>query len=225
MINILLRFLIIYFITIFAMKLMGKRQIGELQMSELVTTFFLSELATCTIVDNRIPLLYGIIPILALLAIEVVLSFISIKIPLMKRVLDNTPSVLIQKGKISQKELRKNRMTIDELLSLLRLQGFPDINQVYFAILEPNGKISVVPYSAEEKPVRKEFAFPIKETGYTLALVEDGKVNTKALKRLGKDEKWLQNRLQKQKLGDVSHIFIYTENEAGDSFYAHKENK
>ena len=219
MINLLLRFFIVYFITIFSMKLMGKRQIGELQMSELVTTFFLSELATCTIVDERIPLLYGLIPILALLATEVVISGLTVKIPFVKRLFDHTPSVLVRDGKPDLKELKKNRITIDEFLSLMRLEGISDPGCVYTAMLEPNGKISFFLRERDEPVVKKDLNLSKPESGVSFALVEDGRINQKALKELGKNEKWLKRRLKEKRLPAPEDIFLYTENEIGESFF------
>ena len=225
MMNLLFRFLIVYFVTIFSMKLMGKRQIGELQMSELVTTFFLSELATCTIVDERIPLLYGLVPIVALLSVEVILSGMTVKIPFFKRVFDHTPSLLVRKGKLDVTELKKNRITIDEYLSLLRLEGIADPGAVYCAVLEANGRISFFLRESEQPLLRRDGGAFFAESGISHALIEDGKVNGSALKELGKDEKWLLERLKSRRLPAPSEIFLYMENENGNSFFVEKKRK
>jgi len=173
MLNLLIRFILIYFFMILSMKLMGKRQIGEMQMSELVTAFFLSELATYTVTDSRIPLLYGIIPILLMICIEVIVSFFAIKNPLMKQIFDFTPSILIRNGEILQQELLKNRLTLDELFSLLRLNGYYDLKKVNFAMLEPNGQLSVIPFAREEAVAKGEIGIQSKDNGFSVAVIYD----------------------------------------------------
>ncbi len=215
MIRLLIRFPIVYFATVFSMKLMGKRQIGELQTSELVTTFFLSELATCAVTDDRVPLLFGLVPILALLSLEVVISYLSIKIPFFKRWFDHTPSILIRRGKLNTDELRKNRLSIDEFLSLLRLEGAADPARVRDVILEPNGKISVFFWSKDE-PAGED-------GGIAFAFVEDGKINKRALKVMKKDEAWLRRTLKEKGYPDPEKIFVYTRNDAGGEYLRERE--
>ena len=101
MLNLLIRFIFVYFFMSFSMKLMGKRQVGQLQMSELVSAFFLSELATYSVTDPDIPLLNGVIPIMVMICLEVIVSFLSIKVPLVKKAFDFEPSVLIFNGEKS----------------------------------------------------------------------------------------------------------------------------
>lgn len=211
MINLLIRFIFVYFFMSFSMKLMGKRQVGQLQMSELVTAFFLSELATFSVTDPNIPLLYGLIPILVMICIEVIVSFLSVKIRCMKKLFDFVPSVLIFNGQVQKNELLKNRITLEELFSQLRLCGEFDITKIKCAVLEPNGQLSVLPYGAELPVTRGDMNILSKEE-YSLAVVVDGTFNEGAGKAIGKDRKWVENALKKKKI-KMSEVFLAVCNE------------
>lgn len=207
---VIIRLIIIYLFTVITMRLLGKRQIGQLEMSELVTAFFLSELAVYPITDNNIPITFGIIPALALIAIEVIISFLTVKIPFFKKLFDSFPSILISKGKIVQGELIKNRITLEELLSQLRLNGTPDLNEVYYAILEPNGQISITakteyrglsPVDIEQCPT---------ERGIVHAIIKDGKIIPKELTFINRDEAWLTKKLSDNEISSVKDVFLMT---------------
>ncbi len=225
MLNILIRFIIVYAYMLITMKLMGKRQIGEMQMTELITAFFLSEMATFTVTDEEIPLLFGLAPIILLICIEVIISFFAVKIPIMKRIFDFSPSILIDDGKILEKSLLNNRLTLDELLSLLRLNGYYDLKKVRFAILEPNGQLSVVPFANEEMLSRKDFNQSAEEIGFTVAIIDDGKINEKALKAIKKNEKWLEKTLKKMKILSPKEVFLLSSDFCGNTSLVLKENK
>jgi len=210
---------------ILSMKLMGKRQIGEMQMSELVTAFFLSELATYTVTDSRIPLLYGIIPILLMICIEVIVSFFAIKNPLMKQIFDFTPSILIRNGEILQQELLKNRLTLDELFSLLRLNGYYDLKKVNFAMLEPNGQLSVIPFAREEAVAKGEIGIQSKDNGFSVAVINDGVINSRALNAIGKSERWVRDILKKNKIQNEKDVFLLSSDFLGDVILISKDKK
>ncbi len=225
MLNLMIRFVFIYFFLIFSMKLMGKRQIGQLQMSELISAFFLSELATYTVTDDSIPLLFGIIPIVLLICLEVIVSYLTVKIPLLKKIFDFAPSFLISWGKVSQKELEKNRMTIDELFSQLRLCGYEDLSRVKFAILESNGQLSVVPFPEAQSVSISDLNLPFEELGFSLALINDGMINQKALTFLSKNNAWLQDELRKRKIASPEEVFLLVSNFSGITHVVLKEAK
>lgn len=225
MLNLMIRFVIIYFFLIFSMKLMGKRQIGQLQMSELISAFFLSELATYAVTDDSIPILYGIIPVVLLICLEVIVSYLTVKIPLMKKIFDFAPSFLIFEGKVSQKELEKNRMTIDELFSQLRLCGYEDLSQVKFAILESNGQLSVVPFPEAEPAKISDLNLCAEDSGFSVALINDGMINQKALRILSKNKAWLQDELRKRKIASHEEVFLMVANFSQITHVVLKESK
>ena len=214
--EILFRFVIVYCSMLFAMKLVGKRQIGEMQTSELVAAFFLSELASFAVTNRKIPVYYGLMPIFLMVLIEVLVSYFALKIPIVKRVLEFSPSVLIRDGNVLEKELRKNRVTLDELLSMLRLNGYYDISKVRFAILEPNGQLSVVPFSKNDSLSPEDIVLDVPEVGFTVALINDGKINYKALSAIGRNEKWLKRILNQEKIISEKEIFLLSSDYLGN---------
>lgn len=177
-------------------------------MSELVTAFFLSELATYTVTDLTVPLIFGLFPIVLIICIEVIVSHYTLKIPIMKKIFDFSPSVLIQNGVVSKKELGDNRLSVEELLSQLRLSGFYEISKVRYAILEPNGQLSVVPFPDQEPPTVGQFGITEKNTGYTVVVINEGNVNRKALSVIGKDELWLKKELKKKGTRDPKNVLF-----------------
>lgn len=223
MITYIIRFVVVYFIVIFSMRFLGKRQIGQMQMSELVAAFFLSELATVVLTDESIPFLRGIFPIILLIALEVIVSFLAIKLPFMKKLVDFAPDFLIKDGKVLEKVMLKNRVTIDELLSYLRLNGYNDIRDVRFAILEPNGQLSVVPYAEHDVVTLRDMNLSGDEVGYSVAVIDDGKINEKALRLIGKTERWVKDELRKQKVQSVSEVFLLSANFKGETKLVVKE--
>ncbi|MBQ8005128.1 MAG: DUF421 domain-containing protein [Clostridia bacterium] len=197
MITIFVRTLIVYRVLIIALRIMGKRQIGELEVSELVTTFMLSEIATTPIANPEIPIIHAIIPIVILLFIEVFSSVVLIKIPMLKSVVSARPSILIRNGKIDQKELRNNRISLEELMSELRSGQCTDPSQVAYAILEKNGKLSIVPMAKHSPPSANDLGIKPQESGICHLLIIDGKICKNNLKVSGKSRDWLDAEIKK----------------------------
>ncbi|MBR5295000.1 MAG: DUF421 domain-containing protein [Clostridia bacterium] len=224
MIEILIRFLIIYFFLLFSMKLLGKRQIGEMQMSELVAAFFLSELATFAVTNTKHSIFHSIIPIAVMILIEFGISFLAVKNPLMKKVFDFSPSILIRDGQVLQKELFKNRLTLDELFSMLRICGYYDLQKVRFAILEPNGQLSVVPYAKHDAASCDDLNVSTQENGFSVAIIDDGKINRKAMEAIGKNEKWLRRILNQSKICDEKEVFLLVSDFLGNWKIFEKDN-
>ncbi len=209
MTTILIRTIIIYIFLISIMRLMGKRQLGELEVSELVSTILLSDIASLPICDQDIPLVYAIIPIVTITFFEVGMSFVLTKIPALKRLISASPSFLINKGIVNKKELSKNRISTDELLSELRQKGITDIAEVEYAIIEQNGKITVIPKASCSPPKASEFGFSPEESGLCHILISDGRIDKFGLKRTQKTEKWLSDTIKKQKV-ELNDIFLLT---------------
>ncbi len=214
MLTILIRIILIYVLLIGTMRLMGKRQIGELQLSELVTTFLLSELAAAPITDDQIPLAFAIVPISVLLALEVIISFAVTKIPVLKPLFDGKPSVLIRRGELDIKEIGRVRISVEELLSQLRVAGVADISEVDYAILEQNGQLSVIPKRKDSPPTAAESKTRVIESGIAHAVIVDSHISKHALKQLGHDRKWLESRLKHHHV-TLDGVFLFTVNDVG----------
>lgn len=194
-----IRTIILYIVVIFALRLMGKRQIGELSPSELVVTILISDLAAIPMQDPGISIFNGIIPILSLLCLEIIISTILLKSKLARKVFVGSNSILIDNGKINQKEIRRMRITVDELVEELRLKDFPDISFVKYAILETNGKISVIPYP--ECSNTRSCVMPI-------TVISDGKLNSSSLDEIDRSKDWLENQLKMRGVKDVSQVLL-----------------
>ena len=211
------RTVIIYFILVIIMRIMGKRQLGDLELSELVVTFLLSEIASYPITEPGSDLLAAIIPITTLAALEIGTSFIMLKVPSIKRLLSSSPSVIISKGIIDIKAMKKARISIDELLCQIRQNGVYDLEEVDYAILEENGRMSVIPKNAYRQPDKTDLNIKCKDSGVMHVLVSDRRANKYALDRMQKDEAWLKRKVKTLGLA-VSEIFCMTIDDAGKIF-------
>ena len=198
-----IRTLIVYVSLIAIMRFLGKRQIGEMQISELVTTFLLSDLASVPLTNAAVPLSFAFVPIVTLVCMEVILSFLPTKISFFKKLLDSTPSMIISGGKIDRREMARMRMTLDDLLREMRIAGYFSADEIEYAILEPNGKLSFFAKSAPPTPV-----------GIAHAVIIDGKISDYSLAASGKSRKWLSRELEKRDLAPKS-IFLMTVDDGG----------
>lgn len=224
MLTILLRTVLVYVLLVATMRLMGKRQLGELEVSELVTTLLVSEIASLPIVDKNIPLAYAIIPLVTVLALEVTLSMVLIKFPRLKGVASARPSVLIRRGKLDQKEMRRIRISLDELISEVRQAGIPTLEDVDYAILEQNGKISILTRKETQPPTAKDLALSTEENGIVHVLIQDGCVDRYNLKLLGLDDAWLTQTLA-QKGVRASDVFFLGRDDAQNLYWIEKEDE
>ena len=224
MLTILLRTVLVYAILIATMRLMGKRQLGELEISELVTTLLISEIASLPIVDQSIPLMYAIIPLFSILTLEVVLSMILLKCPRLKNLASSRPSILIRHGEVDQGELRRNRISVDELISEIRQAGLSTLADVDYAIVEQNGKISVLARKNAQPPTAQDLGVCVSESGLVHVLIADGKPNRYNLKLLGLDEAWLTSTLSQKGLA-TQQVFFLGRDDAGALYLVEKERE
>ena len=214
MITTLIRTLIIYFILIITIRLMGKRQIGELQLSELIITFLLSEIASVPITDRSASIFDAIIPITYLLLIELAVSYVLMKNNFLRKLFVGTPSVLVLRGKLIQKELKKNRIEIEELLAAMRQNGCVSIDEVRYAILEENGIISIIPNRADSPPSCRDIKLSPKEVGIAHPVILDGVIIHENLAIVGWNERMLEHEIAK-KHTQKEQIFLMTVDDCG----------
>ena len=225
MLVIIIRTLILYTTVVFSLRLMGKRQIGELQPSERVVAIMISDVATVPMQSLDIPLLSGIIPVLTLVFAEVVTSYMSIKSSGMRRFFMGEPSIVVYNGIICEKELMKQRFNLSDLLEELRVQGCFDISDVFVAVLETNGKLSVIPRdNARPATVEDLNLKNVRHEGLPCTVILDGKLNPCELKRSGKTEKQLLDELKKRGAKSVSEVFIASIDAEGEMFMQLKES-
>ena len=213
MLTVFLRTAIIYFLLILAMRLMGKRQIGELEVSDLVTTLLISEIASLPITEPELPLAHAVIPLILLLSFEVIISFLVSRFPRLK-FLTARPSTLIRNGKISQSAMKNARISFDELFCELRNQGVYDLDEIEYAILEQNGRITVIQKARFRQPSAEDLGLKVKENGLFHIVIEHGRINRHGIELVGIRESDLRRELKKKKL-EISDVYLMTVNDAG----------
>lgn len=141
---IIIRTFIIYIAVIFAVRFMGKRQIGQMQPAELVITILISNIATLALESTELPLLNGLVPILFLVSFDVLMSVAMMRSKKFRKLVSGSPQTVISHGQTDNKKLRELRITEEDLKESLREQGIFDINDVDFAVIETNGKLSAL---------------------------------------------------------------------------------
>ena len=197
MLIIFIRSISLYIIVLIVMRLMGKREIGQLQPFELAISIMIADLASTPMADTGIPLTNGIIPILALLVMHLVISILNIKSIKARQILCGKPSILIYRGKINEKNLKKERFTVNELEERLRGNNIVNIGDVEYAILETSGQITVIQKPNKRTTIPEDFGIEPEYEGISYDLVVDGKVMYENLKILKKDYEWLKKEVNK----------------------------
>lgn len=192
-----LKTLFLYFFIIIVYRIMGKKEVGKLGIVDLIVSILIAELAAMSIESPKSSILVSVIPILTLVFIQVILSYISLKNSKIRKLIDGDPTVIIKNGKLQFHRMSQLRYSLDDLMSQLREQQIKSIEEVDYAVLENNGKLSVFQQCKD----------------YPLPLIVDGMVDERVLKELNKDNRWLQHLLQKNHvdLNDVFYAF-YTKN-------------
>ena len=219
----LFRTVVLYLLIILGIRLMGKRQVGELEPSELVFTLLIADLAAVPMQDFGIPLSRGVIPIITLLCVTLLLSILTMRSIRFRSILCGKPSIVVQDGKVCQREMTKNRFTLDELSEELRIQGYSDISKVKYAILETNGQLTVLLNAAEQPVTAAQMGLTPKEPGLPTLIISDGRLLADNLKRRGLDDKWLEKQLAHNHARRVKDVFILSVDEQGTVFFAKKE--
>ena len=218
-----LRTIILYIFIIAGIRLMGKRQVGELEPSELVLALLIADLAAVPMQDFGIPLLTGIVPIFTLLCLTMALSVLTMKSVRFRSLMCGKPSIIVENGKLHQREMQKNRFTVDELMEELRMQGITDLTTVKYAILETNGQISVLPYANQLPATAEQMGLAPEEPGLPVVLIDDGRVLDHNLKLRGLDRAWLDRQLKKQGVRSSEDVFLLTLDEQNRTYFVPKE--
>ena len=217
------RTFILYIIIVFGIRLLGKHQVSELEPAEFVLALIIADVASVPMQDYGIPLLMGVIPIIVLLCLSMILSVLTLKSLKIRALLTGVPSILIQNGQVNQKELRRTRMTLDEVLEELRLQGYTDLASIRYAVLETNGQLSILPYAQKKPPTAEDLDVPVSDPGLPLVLINDGRLISANLKRYGLNEHWLEKQLKKHGVSGVKDVFLLTIDEEKQTYFIRKE--
>ncbi len=196
---VIFRTLLFYIIITLVYRFMGKREVGELSIMDLIVSILIAELAAMSIDKYKDSLLITILPIIALVIVQIIVAKISLKSASTREKIEGEPSIIINRGKVNFPEMLKQRYNLDDLLTQLREKSIKSIEEVDYAILETSGKLSVFTKGHDNN--------------YPLPLIIDGKLDEETLMQIGKDNKWLKNELKKNNV------------EIEDIFYAFYRNK
>ena len=188
------RGLLAYILIAIAYRFMGKREIGELSVMDLVVSIFIAEIAAISIENYKQSIFVSVIPIALLIILQVLSSKFSLKSKKARNIIDGKPSVIINRGKINFKEMKKQRYNIDDLLMQLREESIKTIEDVDYAILETSGRLSIFLKEDDNKH------------NYPLPIILNSKIDQETLIQIGKSEKWLRNELQKNHL-NIDNVF------------------
>lgn len=218
-----IRAMILYIVVLIVMRLMGKREIGQLQPFELAIAIMIADLAAVPMSELGIPLTNGIIPILALLVIYMIISVLNMKSIKFRKVISGQPSLLIYRGRIDEKILRKERITINELQERLRVDNIFNLSEVEYAILETNGEVTVIQKPEKRNVIVEDLNINPEYEGIPYDLVVDGKIMEENLKAIGRDRNWLEKQLKKFDT-KPSNTLIATIDGKGDFFCQKKES-
>lgn len=210
------RTVILYLLLITAIRLMGKRQLGELQPTELVVTLLLSDLAAVPMQENGLPLMNGVLPILVLVSLELLISGAMLKSPKIAKLVSGSPLPVIKDGKVSEKVMRRMRITVDDLLESLRQQNIFDIRQVQYAIVETNGHISAYCYPRFQ-PATAGMVTDRPDDEMPIVVVSDGQMCDWGMRMCGLSEQALEDILRKKKC-NLQDVFLLTVTAGGKPY-------
>ena len=188
--KIIYKTLLLYFFIIFVYRLMGKKEVGKLSIVDLIVSILIAELAALSIEEYNGSILVSAVPIMCLVGVQILLGYLGLKSSKLRRLLEGNPSVIIKNGILNFKEMVKLRYSLDDLVSQLREQGIKSIEEVSYAVLENNGKLSIFQ----------------KEKDYPLPIILDGEIDYNVLKEIKKDKKWINEILNNNNI-QLNNVF------------------
>lgn len=226
MITLIFRTLLVYIFLILIMRLMGKRQIGELEVTDLVATLLLSEIASLPITDPNIPVLHAIVPMIILLSLEVFSSYVLLRAPKLKKILSASPTFIIKDGILDQAALTATRLSVEELMSEIRQQGLCSLSYVWYAILEKDGRLTILPRTRYSPPTQEQMNITSQEESLMHVIYNGGVYNDMGLSLIGKDRAWLEKQMARRGI-TLADQFCVTANSQGEIYWIpkKKENK
>lgn len=224
MLIVFIRAIILYAVVVFSIRLMGKRQIGELQPSELVITILVSNIATLPIEDTSIPMIIGIVPILALVSLDVIMSAITLKSKRLRRIISGNPKVIISNGVIDQDMMKRLRYSVDDLMESLRDAGIFDIDEIQYAIVETTGKISVMQKPQFTPLTQGDITVFKTQKNPPQIIIDDGVILDEVLDFLKLSRSWLNNVLRENHI-KAKDIYILSATDEKDVRIIKKEDK
>lgn len=214
--TIIFRTLFLYFFILLVFRMMGKREIGQLSALDFVVSIMIAEMAVMSIEDPKTPMLRTIVAMGVLLAIQLILAYISLKSEKIRHAVDGEPTTIVDRGKVDEEEMRRQRYNFDDLLVQLRENNVRNLSDVEFAILEPTGKLSV--YKKQDNENQNQQQSFDQDLDIPLPLILDGKVQNKHLERIHQTPLWLRQQLRQLGFKDIKNI-SYCELQPDGTFF------
>lgn len=218
------RTIFLYLVLIFVIRMMGKRQVGQMEPSEFVVTMLVANLASIPMQDGAIPLFSGLVPILTVLGMELVISWLTVKSIAMRKLFCGKPVILVENGHILEDNLRATRVTLDELTGHLRQKDVLNIEDVQYAILETNGELSVFPFPEKMPACAADAGIRVPSQSLPVTVICDGLLLEANLRSLGKDGPWLNAVLKKHR-ASISGTLIMMADADGNVYFQPKGEK
>lgn len=219
-----LRTFLLYIVIILAVRLMGKRQISELQTSELVVTLLISDIAAIPMQNTGQPLVSGLIPIAVLICCEILVSALMLKSTRFRKLVCGKPLIVINDGKVDQKQMRRLRMSTEDLSEQLRQMNVFRMEDVAYAIVETNGKLSVIKKPEQEQPTNSLLGLQVPDQGIEAVIISDGVISEFAVSLCGLTKDWVEGVLKRKNLL-VKEVFIMTADKNKNYNIIKKEKK
>jgi uncharacterized membrane protein YcaP (DUF421 family) len=212
------RVIVLYLIVMVALRVMGKREIGQLSVFDFVVSVMMAELSTMPMEDPSIPFYLAPLAIAMLVALQVMVAIVQMKNPRFRKWVDGEPTVLIEHGQIRDREMRKTRYTLSDLMMQLREKGVGNVADVEFAILETSGKLSVLPKAAKRPLTATDMSQPVNHDMIPMPLIADGQPVQKTLDALKRDTSWLSEELRRWGFARIEDVFYATIDQSGTLF-------
>lgn len=222
MVSALWRTAVMYAAILLGVRIMGKRQISQLQTSELVVTLLISELAVLPIEDGSISIWQGFVPMAALVAFELLISLAMLKSNRFRKLICGKPVLVVENGKILQDEMRRLRLSTEELFEQLRQNGVFSLEEVAYAIIETNGMMSVARHAKDDALTPKQACVKVKPAYLEVVVISDGELSESSLSICGKDAHWAKEQVKAAGM-EVSDVFLMTATRQGKSRIVKKD--
>ena len=223
-IKLILKTIIIYLSVTIGIRCMGKRQMGELSTTEMSVTLLISEVAATPIMERDIPVYHGIIAVVVFVLLELILSYFDLKFPFMVRLTQGEPTVLVKDGYIDEKALRQSRVTIAELNEELRLKNIM-LSEVYIAIIETNGQLSIIPKPSQSGATRADLNIKSNTDPIDFAVIVDGEIKENNLNLIGKNKEFVYSIMKAKGIEKISDVFVMYCDKKGVTYLQLKEKR
>ncbi len=216
MLTIFTRSILLYIAALLAMRIMGKREVGQLQPFEVVVVIMIAELAATPMGGVGIPLIYGVLPMVALVVCHGVITALSMRFQCVRNFFSGTPTVLMRHGALCEKQMRTVSMDLDDLLEGLRTAGYADPAEVDTIVLEPSGQLSVFPRSTCRPVTPGDLNLHVPTGGLALPVVMDGEIQIENLRRAGLSPRWAAKRAEDAGFKGPEEVLLMSLNPQGE---------